>query len=103
MVIVDRTERTRKSIALLTFATGGRPGQCFGRIGVRGFFSSPLVILGKRLELTRNPWVSHVFGSAEQGPRGFQILLTNHVTSKIIVIEVDVGTFGRVGVHKVGR
>jgi hypothetical protein len=75
MVIVDRSERTRKSIALLTFTAGGRPSQCFSRIGVRGLFSSPLVVLGKRLELTRNPSVSHVLGSAEQGPRGFEVLV----------------------------
>src|ERR1700677_2339024 len=55
IVIVDRSERTRKSIVLLTFTVGGRPSQCFSCIGVRGFFSSPLIIFGKRLELTRNP------------------------------------------------
>jgi hypothetical protein len=83
MMIVDRSERTRKSIALITFTAGGRPSQCLSRIGVRGFFSSPLVVLGKRLELTRNPSVSHVLGSAEQGPRGFEVLLANHVASTI--------------------
>src|ERR1700761_275750 len=90
MVIVDRSERARKSIALFTFAAGGRPSQCFSRIGVCGFFCSPLVILGKRPELTRNPSVRHVFGSAEQGPRGFQILLANHLASTITQFKMDV-------------
>jgi hypothetical protein len=38
MLIVDGSERARKSIALLTFTVGGRSSQCFGRIGVRGYF-----------------------------------------------------------------
>jgi hypothetical protein len=101
MVIVDRSER--KSIALLTFTAGGRPCQHLSRIGVRGFFSSPLVVLGKRLELIRDPSVSHFLGSAEQGPRCFQVLLANHVASTIIQFEMDVGTFGRLRAHKVGR
>ncbi|WP_079568049.1 hypothetical protein [Bradyrhizobium erythrophlei] len=99
MVIVDRSDGTRKSIALLTFIAGGRPSQCFSPIGVRGLFSSPLLVLRKRLELTRNPSVSHVFGSAEQGPRGFEVLLANHVASTITQLEKDVGTFGRLRAH----
>jgi hypothetical protein len=35
--------------------------------------------------------------SAEQSPRGFEALLANHV------LEINVGTFGRLRAHKVGR
>jgi hypothetical protein len=91
MVIVDRSERTRKTIALLTFTAGGRPSQRLSCIGVRGFFSSPLVVVGKRLKLARNPSVSHVLGSAEQSPRRFQVLLANHIASTITQLENGCG------------
>jgi hypothetical protein len=40
--------------------------ECFGRINVRSFLSSPLVVVGKGLKLTRNRSVGHGLGSAEQ-------------------------------------
>jgi hypothetical protein len=36
------------------------------RINMRSFLSSPLVVVGKGLKLTRNVLVGHGFGSAEQ-------------------------------------
>jgi hypothetical protein len=41
--------------------------------------------------------------SAEQSPRGFEALLANHVASTIAQLEINVGTFGRLRAHKVGR
>jgi hypothetical protein len=46
---------------------------CLGRIDMRNLLSLPLVTLGKGLELTRNGFVGHGFGGAEQGLRCFQI------------------------------
>jgi hypothetical protein len=71
MVIVDRSQTTRRTIDLLTFTAGGLPSQRLSRVCVRGFLCSPLVVVGKRFKLARNSSVSHVLGSAEQGPRGF--------------------------------
>jgi hypothetical protein len=53
------------------------PGWCFCRINMPGFLSSPLVVVGKGLELTRNRLVGHGLGSAEQRPSCFQILLAS--------------------------
>jgi hypothetical protein len=36
------------------FGVGSRSSECFGRINMRGFLSSPLVVVGKGLKLTRN-------------------------------------------------
>jgi hypothetical protein len=38
----------------LAFSVSSRPSECFGRINMRGFLSSPLVVVGKGLKLTRN-------------------------------------------------
>jgi len=55
-----------RSRTLLAFSVGSRSSECFGRINVRSFLSSPLVVVGKGLKLTRNRSVGHGFGSAEQ-------------------------------------
>jgi hypothetical protein len=52
------------------------------RISVRGFLSSPLVVLSKRPKLTRNSSVGHGFGSTEQGPRDVQIFFAQHIASR---------------------
>src|SRR5258708_20826834 len=83
------------------FSTGGRPSQRLSHISVRGLLSSTLVVLGKRLKLTRNLWVSHVLGSTEQGPRGFQTFFANHIASTRTQLWMHVGTFTRLQVHKV--
>jgi hypothetical protein len=63
---------------------GSELSQYLVRICVPGFFSSSLVVLGKRLKLTRNTSVSHVLGGAEQRPRGFQVILANHIIASTI-------------------
>jgi hypothetical protein len=85
------------------FNTGGRPSQCLSHISVRGLLSSTLAVLGKRLKLTRNLWVSHVLGSTGQGPRGFQTFFTNHIASTRTQLCMHVGTFTRLQVHKIER
>jgi hypothetical protein len=40
--------------------------ECFGRINMRSFLSSPLESVGKGLKLTRNRSVGHGLASAEQ-------------------------------------
>jgi hypothetical protein len=52
----------------LAFVPSSRESQCFGRINMRSFLSSPLVVVGKGLKLTRNRSVGHGLGSAEQSP-----------------------------------
>src|SRR5260370_7721971 len=42
----------------LTFASS-RPSQCLSRISVCGFLCSPLIVLSKRLNLTRNLFARH--------------------------------------------
>jgi hypothetical protein len=44
---------------------------------MRSFLGSPLVIVGKGLELTRNRPVCHGLGSAKQSLRGSQVLLAS--------------------------
>jgi hypothetical protein len=44
---------------------------------MRSFLGSPLVVVGKVLELTRNRSVCHGLGSAEQSLRCFQVLLAS--------------------------
>jgi hypothetical protein len=44
----------RKSRAPLAFSVSSRSSECFGGINMRGFRSSPLVAVGKRLKLTRD-------------------------------------------------
>jgi hypothetical protein len=55
----------------LAFSVSGRSSECFGRIGMRSFLGSPLVVVGKGLKLTRNRPVGHGLGSAEQSPCSF--------------------------------
>jgi hypothetical protein len=55
-----------RSCTPLAFSIGSRSSECFGRINMRGFLSSPLVVVGKCLKLTRNRSVGHGSGSAEQ-------------------------------------
>jgi hypothetical protein len=68
----------------LSFPAGCRLSQCLGRINLRSLQSSPLVIVSKSLELTRNCLIGHGLGCAEQRPCCFQIFLASlrerHVT-----------------------
>src|SRR6266403_2414002 len=64
----------------LTF-TSSRPSQCLGRISACGFLSSPLIVLGKRLKLTRNVLVRHCLGRPEYGPCRLQIFFAQHFAS----------------------
>jgi hypothetical protein len=50
----------------LAFSVSSRSSGCFGRINMRGFFCSPLEVVGKGLKLTRNRSVGHGLGSAKQ-------------------------------------
>src|SRR6266446_4504730 len=61
----------------LTF-TSSRPSQCLSRISVCSFLSSPLIVLSKRLKLTRNVLVRHCLGRPEYGPCRFQIFFAQH-------------------------
>ena len=61
----------------LGFSAGSRAGRCFGRIGMRSFLSSPLVVVGKGLKLPRNGCVGHGLGGAEQSPCCLQIFLAS--------------------------
>jgi hypothetical protein len=54
-----------RSCPPLAFSVSSRSSECFGRINVRGFLSSPLVAVGKGLELIRNRLVGHGLGSAK--------------------------------------
>jgi hypothetical protein len=44
---------------------------------MRSFLGAPLVVVGKRLQLTRNRSVGHGFGSTQQRPRCLQIFLAS--------------------------
>lgn len=55
-----------RSCTPLAFSTGSRSRNCFGRISMRSFLGSPLVVVGERLKLGRNRSVGHGLGSAEQ-------------------------------------
>src|SRR6202043_2130882 len=68
----------------LTFASS-RPSQCLSRISVCGFLSSPLIVLSKRLKLTRNVLVGHCLGRPEYGPCRVQIFFAQHFASTIPV------------------
>jgi hypothetical protein len=61
----------------LTFSTRSRATQRFCRINMRSFLGSPLVVVGKGLELTRNRLVGHGLGSVEQRPSYFQLFLAS--------------------------
>jgi hypothetical protein len=54
-----------RSCIPLAFSVSSRSSECFGRIGMRGFLSSPLVVVGKGLKLIRNHSVGHGLGSAK--------------------------------------
>jgi hypothetical protein len=56
-----------RSCTPLAFS-GSRSRGCFGRINMRSFLSSPLVVVGKGPKLARNRLVSHGLGSAKQSP-----------------------------------
>src|SRR5215831_3355563 len=51
--------------------------QCFGRVDLRNFHSSPLIVVGKGLKLTRNRVVGHGLGNAKQTSRCFQVFLAS--------------------------
>src|SRR3954452_18852279 len=57
------------------FSDSRRASQSFGRINKRRVLSSPLVVVGKGLEVTRNRPVGHGLGSAEQGLCCFRVFL----------------------------
>jgi hypothetical protein len=50
---------------------------------VYSFLSSPLIVLSKRLKLTRNALVRHRLGRPEDGPRRVQIFFAQHFASTI--------------------
>jgi len=66
-----------RSCTPLAFGVSSRTSECFGRINMRSFLSSPLVVVGKGIELTRNRSVGHGLGSAEQSPCCLKIFLTS--------------------------
>jgi hypothetical protein len=47
----------------LAYGVSSRSSECFGRINMRSFLGSLLVVVGKCLELTRNRPIRHGFGS----------------------------------------
>jgi hypothetical protein len=49
----------------LAFSVSSRSSGCFGRINMRSFLSSPLVVVRKGRKLTRNRSVGHGLGSAK--------------------------------------
>jgi hypothetical protein len=55
----------------LAFSVNSRSGECFGRINMRSFLSSPLAVVGKGLKLTRNRSIGHGLGNAKYGLRCF--------------------------------
>jgi hypothetical protein len=63
-VTVDLPIRSCKPLA---FSAGSRSRNRSGRINLRSFLTSPLIVVGESLKLTRNRSVGHSFGSAEQG------------------------------------
>ena len=55
-----------RSCTPLRFSASSRSSGCFGRINMRSLLSSPLVVVGKGLELTCNRLIGHALGSKEQ-------------------------------------
>ena len=55
----------------------------FSRISARGFRSSPLIVLSKRLKLTRDVLVGHCLGRPQYAACRFQILFSQHFASII--------------------
>jgi hypothetical protein len=66
-----------KSCRTLAFDVSSRSSQCFGRINMRGFLSTPLVVVGKGLKLTLNRPVGHGLSGAEQSLCCFQVFLAS--------------------------
>jgi hypothetical protein len=66
-----------RSCTPLAFSVSSRTSGCFGRINMRSFPSSLLVVVGKGLKLTRNRPVSHGLGSAEQSLCCLQVFLAS--------------------------
>ena len=54
-----------------------RANQCLGRINMRSFLGSPLVVVRKGLKLTRNRSVAHSSSRAQQSLGCFQIFLAS--------------------------
>jgi hypothetical protein len=50
------------------FSGSRRSSKCFRRINMRSFLSSPLVVVGKSLKLTRNRSIGHGLGGAKLDP-----------------------------------
>ena len=71
LAIPSAGQAVKLPIRSTAFSVSSRPGQCLSPISMRGFIGSPFVILGKCLELTRNSWVGHGLGCAEQSLRCF--------------------------------
>jgi hypothetical protein len=93
-----------------TMYASSRAEQCIGSISLRRSPRSPLIILGKRPKLARNPWISHGLGSADQRPRSFRVLLALHHALHADFARRHVGPFRslrlhkmRVRIHKIGR
>jgi hypothetical protein len=55
------------------FAVSSRSGECFGRINAPDFLSSPLAVVGKGFELTRNRPIGHGLGNAKCRLCSFQV------------------------------
>ena len=66
-----------RSCTPLAFSVSSRSIECFGRINMRSFLSSPLVVVGKGLKLIRNRSVGHGLGSAEQSLCCFKVFLAS--------------------------
>jgi len=61
----------------LALRAGDGASQLFGRINMRSSLSSPLEVVGKGLELTRNRSVGHGLSSPQQSLCCFQIFLAS--------------------------
>jgi hypothetical protein len=59
----------------LAISVGSHSNECLGQINMRSFLGSPLVVVGKGLELIRNCSVGHGLGSTEQSLCCFQVFL----------------------------
>jgi hypothetical protein len=59
----------------LTFCGSSPASQCFCRVNLRSFLSSPLSVVRKGLELTRNRLVGHGFGTRSNARAVFKYSL----------------------------
>ena len=72
LLLADRISKPVCTVMLaMVFSASRRASQCFGRINLRSFLSSPLIVVGKCLKLTCDRLVGHASGSAKQSPRRF--------------------------------